>query len=136
MGGYVLSFVVLDTHVWLWWLNDPSRLSARARDTIDEAVRHKQRMRISCISTWEVAILVRKGKLAFSLPASSWVQRTEASGLFEFVPVSNAIALRSVELEMHADPADRIIVATAIETASTLVTKDEKLQALSLPTLW
>lgn len=81
-------------------------------------------------------MLLSKGRLQMAITAREWVRRSEALGLLDFVPVSNSIALRSVELEMHADPADRIIVATALELGLELLTKDEKLHALRLPTLW
>lgn len=128
--------MVLDTHVWLWWLSEPTLLSKKARTAIEETLAAKRRLKLSTISTWEIALLVQKGRLSLSLPTSAWVDRSEALGMFDFIPVNNSIALRSVELEMHADPADRIITATSLELASTLITKDEKLRRLPIPTLW
>jgi PIN domain nuclease of toxin-antitoxin system len=91
---------------------------------------------VSTISSWEVAMLLAKGRLQMAISAREWVRRSEALGLLEFVPVSNTIALRSVDIQMHPDPADRIIVATAMELGLELITKDEKLHGLGLPTLW
>lgn len=61
---------------------------------------------------------------------------SEALGAINFADITNAVALRSVDLEMHPDPADRIIVATSLELGQPLVTKDEKLLGLPLPTIW
>lgn len=128
--------MVLDTHVWLWWVSEPSLLSQTARESIDAATSQGQKLHLSSISTWEIALLVSKGRLHLTLPVRHWISKTEALGLFEFIPVTNSIALRSVQLEMHPDPADRIIVATALELGLPLVTKDDKLRRLGIDTLW
>lgn len=128
--------MVLDTHVWLWWISNPERLSETSREAMEQAVNRGQPLYVSTISTWEVALLVKKERLRLSLPVAEWVRRSQALSILEFVPVTNSIALASVDLEMHSDPADRIIVSTALQLGQTLVTKDDKLQALSIPTLW
>lgn len=128
--------MVLDTHVWLWWVSNPERLSETSREAMEQAVNRGQPLYVSTISTWEVALLVKKERLRLSLPVAEWVRRSQALSILEFVPVTNSIALASVDLEMHSDPADRIIVSTALQLGQTLVTKDDKLQALSIPTLW
>ncbi|MFA5505713.1 MAG: type II toxin-antitoxin system VapC family toxin [Vulcanimicrobiota bacterium] len=128
--------MVLDTHVWLWWISDPSLLSLTAQESIDLAISQGQKLHLSTISTWEVALLVNKGRLRLTLSARNWVSKTEALSLFEFIPVTNSIALRSVQLKMHPDPADRLIVATALELGLPLVTKDDKLRQLGIDTVW
>lgn len=128
--------MVLDTHVWLWWVSEPSLLSLTAQESIDQAISQGQKLHLSTISTWEVALLVNKGRLRLTLSARSWVSKTEALSLFEFIPVTNSIALRSVQLKMHPDPADRLIVATALELGLPLVTKDDKLRQLGIDTVW
>lgn len=128
--------MVLDTHVWLWWVSNPERLSETSREAMEQAVNRGQPLYVSTISTREVALLVKKERLRLSLPVAEWVRRSQALSILEFVPVTNSIALASVDLEMHSDPADRIIVSTALQLGQTLVTKDDKLQALSIPTLW
>lgn len=85
---------------------------------------------ISAISTWEVAVLVSRGRLKLTMNARDWVTASEALPFLNFVPVSNSIALKSVELPgtLHNDPADRIIIATAVSMGAVLVTKDEKIR--------
>lgn len=130
--------IVLDTHVWLWWLNNPEDLSPAARSRIEQSMKSRS-VHVSTISTWEVAMLVAKGWLRLSMDVNDWVVKTEALPFLHFVPVTNQIALKSVSLpgDIHPDPADRIIIATAMVHGGTLITRDEKI--LNYPhveTLW
>jgi PIN domain nuclease of toxin-antitoxin system len=120
--------IVLDTHAWLWWLSDPNRLSRRARSAIDSSL--GAGVRVSSISAWEVTLLVRKGRLTLRLPPEEWIARSEALPFLRFVPVDNRIAVRSNALPapIHEDPADRIIVATALALGAGLVTKDQRIR--------
>jgi PIN domain nuclease of toxin-antitoxin system len=121
--------IVLDTHAWLWWVSSTGFLSETAKKVIDEAVSEKK-VFISSISAWEVAVLVSRGRLKLTMSTEDWIAASEALPFFEFVPVSNFIALKSVLLPepLHNDPADRIIIATAISLGAVLVTKDEKIR--------
>jgi len=121
--------IVLDTHAWIWWVSSPEYLSETAKQTIDEAATGKN-IFISSISAWEIAILVSRGRLKLTMKPADWVAASEALPFFDFVPVSNSIALKSVQLPgiLHNDPADRIIIATAVSLGATLVTKDEKIR--------
>ena len=121
--------IVLDTHAWIWWVSSPEYLSETAKQTIDEAATEKN-VFISCISAWEIAILVSRGRLKLTMSPADWVAASEALPFFDFVPVSNSIALKSVQLPgiLHDDPADRIIIATAVSLGAVLVTKDEKIR--------
>jgi PIN domain nuclease of toxin-antitoxin system len=121
--------IVLDTHAWIWWAGNPAFLSATAQHIIDEAVTERN-IYVSSISAWEVAMLVSRGRLKLTMSAGDWVAASEALPFLEFVPVSNSIALKSVQLPgaLHNDPADRIIIATAVSLGAVLVTKDEKIR--------
>ena len=121
--------IVLDTHAWIWWVSSPEFLSETAKQIIDEAATQKN-VFISSISTWEIAILVSRGRLKLTMNPADWVAASEALPFFDFVPVSNSIALKSVQLPgiLHNDPADRIIIATAVSLGAVLVTKDEKIR--------
>ncbi len=121
--------IVLDTHAWIWWVSSPEYLSETAKQIIDEAATGKN-IFISCISAWEIAILVSRGRLKLTMSPADWIAASEALPFFDFVPVSNSIALKSVQLPgiLHNDPADRIIIATAVSLGATLVTKDEKIR--------
>ena len=130
--------IVLDTHAWLWWISNPEKLGLAAASAIEQAM-SENGILLSSISTWEIALLVAKGRLALSIDVRDWVRKTESLPFVRFMPVDNTVALRSVALpgEFHADPADRIIVATALSTGLPLVTKDEKIRACSfVQTIW
>ena len=130
--------IVLDTHTLLWWVNDPTTLSKPAKKAIDVAVKSAS-VHVSCISSWEIALLVERGRLRLALDVRDWICRCEALPFLTFVPVSNAIAVESVRLPgfPHADPADRIIAATALSLGAALVTKDDKLRNYPhVKTIW
>ena len=120
--------IVLDTHAWVWWVSNPETMSLRARETVDSAVANKA-IFISSISAWEVALLVAKGRLTLTMDVTDWIPMSERLPFVNFVPVDNAIAVKSVTLPepLHRDPADRIIIATAITMGAPVVTKDEKI---------
>ncbi len=120
--------IVLDTHIWLWWISNPEILSTAAKKAIDQAIVDSSVI-ISSISTWEIALLVDKGRLKLSVDVRDWVRKTESLPFVRFIPVDNTISLRSVTLpgQFHADPADRIITATAMTMGLPLITKDEKI---------
>lgn len=131
--------IVLDTHAWVWWLSGSDRLPAPARDAIQETLDAGDPVRVSTISTWEVAMLVARGRLELTMDVDDWIAHAEAAPEIEFVPVDNRVALRSVHLDgfEHRDPADRIIVATALGMKATLVTADARLRAYApVATLW
>jgi len=96
-------------------------------------------IRVSSISVWEVAQLVVRGRLELTMNVADWVAKSESLPFVQFVPVDNRIAIRATRLpgQLHADPADRIIVATTLALGATLVTKDERLQRYPhVETLW
>src|SRR5882724_25453 len=120
--------IVLDTHVWIWWVSDPDLVSADARKLMQRSIKNES-VHISCISSWEVAMLADRGRLRLTMPVEDWDEKSEALSYFNFVPVTNSIALKSVGLAtpFHSDPADRIIVATGIAMGATLMTKNRKI---------
>lgn len=123
--------VVADTHAWLWWLSDDAALSANARSALDRAF-DDGHLAVSAISVWEAAMLVKLGRLVLALPLEALVARCETLPGLRFVPVTPRIALASVALEpLHADPADRLIAATALAHQATLITKDDRLHGLT-----
>ncbi len=128
--------ILLDTHTWIWWVDDSAQLSRRAKGTIDTAAADSG-FYLSSISAWEVAMLVHQGKLQLTMDVDIWVAHTEALPFVTFVPISNRIAIQSVTLPIHPDPADRIIIATALSLGATIVTKDSKMSAYAnIQTIW
>lgn len=130
--------IVLDTHTWIWFISKPEVLSKRAKKAVSAAVEEKSVL-ISSISVWEVALLVKKKRLTLSLDVTDWIAKSEGLPFIQFIEISNSIAVKSVNLPqpLHPDPADRIIIATALSAGVPLVTKDKKL--LNYPhvkTIW
>lgn len=129
---------LLDTHAWVWLVAEPKRLSTRARRHIDTEMRSGALL-VSSMSVWEVAMLNERGRLALTIGVEDWVAHCEALPFLSFVPVSNRIALESVRLTEFPslDPADRIIVATALGVGATLVTADRRIHSYSrVRTVW
>jgi len=130
--------IVLDTHIWIWYLDNPGLLSKPAY-TIIEHAKEREAVFISSISVWEICILEKKGRLRFTIPAEKWIEKSERLSFLRFVPVDNEIAGHSVLLDsgLHPDPADRMIIATAKVKRCPLVTKDRKiLDYESVSTIW
>lgn len=130
--------IVLDTHVLIWWVDDPSQLSGPALAAIEKAMLTRS-VYVSCISSWEIALLVERGRLKLALDVRDWLSRCEAIPFISFIPVNTAIAVESVRLPdfPHADPADRIVTATALSLGAQLVTKDEKIRSYkNIKTVW
>lgn len=130
--------IVLDTHAWVWWAGDPERLGVKARDAISQAVDGGS-LYLSSISVWEVALLSQRGRLELTMEVGDWIATSEALPFVRFLPVNNHIALRSVMLPppFHNDPADRIIVATALSLNAAVVTMDAKLHSYPhVKTIW
>jgi len=119
--------IVLDTATWIWRASDPKRLTTSARRAIDEA----ERALVSAISVWEVAMLVAKRRIQLDRPVEQWVDIALALPGIQLAALEPAIAVRSTKLpgEFHTDPADRIIVATALENAVAIITPDERIRS-------
>ena len=131
--------ILLDTHALIWWVSEPARIPEKARRLLDTAVERRTPVGVSAISIWEVAMLVARDRLAFTMSAELWISHVEALPFLTFLPVDNRVAMRSVQLVgfPNHDPADRIIAATALGVDATLVTANAMLRAYSpLKTLW
>lgn len=130
--------ILLDTHVWVWWLADPDRLSRDARTAIAGSL-SAGKIGISSFSIWELALLVQRKRLELAIDLSEWIAETERIVGVTFFPVNNNIAMQSVNLPgvFHPDPADRILVATARHLGATMITGDAKIHAYPhVRTLW
>lgn len=121
--------IVLDTHAWVWWLAQPELLSKPAQRAIARNLASRS-IGISAFSVWELALLVARGRVRLAISLEEWVAESERIAGLAFYPVDNAIALQSVGLpgQFHADPADRIIVATARRLGAAVVTGDVKIR--------
>ena len=123
--------IVLDTHVWVWFVEgDTTELSAEVVEELEEAAR-TGRLLVSAISVWEVAMLDTKGRLSFTRPVRDWVAAALAIPGIRLLDLSPEISVDSCNLpgNVHGDPADRILAASARVVGGTLATKDAKLLA-------
>jgi len=121
--------VLLDTHALVWWAQEPELLGRRAA----AAIRAAARILLPSIVFWEVALLVRKSRLRLrgDCEPALWMQRVLAIPRVAAVALTPEIALEADGLDMHPDPADRFIVATALREKAPIVTKDALLGGLS-----
>ena len=119
---------LLDTHAWIWHLTAPQELSVIARTALKRA-RRERGVLVSAISVWELFMLVKKGRLVLTITPQALLRRAERLSYLQFVAVDHHMARRSVVLpDIHADPADRLIVATAQALDCTLISKDRRLR--------
>lgn len=119
--------VLLDTHVWLWYLLGDEHLSQRHREIItDDTVE----LLLSSISVWEAYLLIEKERLPVNDAPAVWLRNALHTLPVREAGVTFAVALRSRSLDLsHQDPADRFIAATSIELKAPLLTADERLRA-------
>ncbi len=119
--------IVLDTATWIYRASDPKRLSSSAR----RAIERTEHALVSAISVWEVAMLVAKRRIQLDRPVEQWADVALSLPGIQLAPLEPAIAVRSTKLpgEFHPDPADRIIVATALENAAPVITPDERIRS-------
>lgn len=126
---------ILDTHVWVWMVSDPDKLSARAAKEIEG----EKQLGLSAISCWELATLLRKGKIALDRDPLDWIEQSIEDFGIELLPLTPAISVRSCNLGpgFHGDPSDRIIVATTMIQSVPLITKDENIRSCEIvDTIW
>lgn len=127
---------LLDTHAWLWRLLDPERISADAETAIAD---RSSELFLSPISTWETLVLARKGRLELDPSPGEWVLDALRRSAASAAPFNHGIAMRSEALDDFGseDPADRFLVATALEHELTLITADEAMHEFApVDTLW
>lgn len=127
MGSF--KMIVLDTHVLIWWVSEPDKLSLKAKKAIKSSIQENTKLLVSSISVWEVFLLYKKRSLESNMDINSWLTKVESLPYLQFIPVDNVIGSKSVMLPepLHNDPADRIIIATAREYGAKLVTSDKKI---------
>ena len=130
--------ILLDTCAIIWDALEPEKLSQTARQTIDQGDQQQQLM-IADISFWEIAMLVKKGRLQMSTSPARLLGLFLQSRRVTVQPLSPQIAELSVNFgaEINNDPANRMIAATAIIHSARLVTADQNLRDCGLvDTLW
>ncbi len=130
--------IILDTHVWLWWLHTPNLLSSAAAQRIKKE-EELCGIRVSAISVWEIAVKVQIKKLVLPLDMETWYFSASSYPGLTIEPLYPLDAIESTRLpgSFHKDPADRIIVALSRRYAVPLVTCDQKILDYDhVQTLW
>jgi len=125
----VTDRLLLDTHIALWLDSGDDRLRASTRALIDGCWQNGGAILLSAITVWEIALLVDTGRIDLDVPVAAWIERFLDRPGIEAVPLGHQAASRSYQLHHleHRDPADRLLIATAIELACPLVTYDERI---------
>jgi PIN domain nuclease of toxin-antitoxin system len=129
--------ILLDTHVVLWLVSEPERLSKNAKAAIDEARQNGKGLAVSCFTLIELATLYGKGRIRLGMSPESFLLEVEAQ--FVVLPVSARACARTLTLPVSypRDPADRVIGATALVEGMALVTADAEIRrARAVRTVW
>ena len=125
--------IVLDTSALIFWTLDPVQLSAPAR----QAIEGEDRLVVSSISVWEIALKVKRGKIELPLSIGDYVERLQRLEKLEILPVDARTWLDNLDLDWeHRDPADRNIVAIAARLDCPLVSSDGVIADFYLKTIW
>jgi PIN domain nuclease of toxin-antitoxin system len=119
--------IILDTHIWHWWVNQiPDKLLPTTIALIEESAD----VGVSAISCFEMAWLVRHGRIDLGMPFDDWLRQVEVAEIIQFLPVTPWIGAQAVALpEHHKDPQDRLIIATALRFNARLISFDKKFPA-------
>lgn len=128
---------LLDTHAWIWWVDQDPRLGASTIELLDRLPRD-QRPYLCDISLWEVAMLVERGRLELDLPLREWLEAAAHPRSVRIVSITPRIAdaVASLPDSFHRDPADRLIVATSRALRIPVLSHDRLITRSRLVTKW
>jgi PIN domain nuclease of toxin-antitoxin system len=129
--------LLLDTHIWIWWVAGQSELPAAEREALDR-VAAVELPCISAISLWECQMLHARGRLHLEMPFDSWLFQAVSPDTVELLPLDAEVvlALDHLPARFHGDPADRIIVATARALKLSLATHDRRIRQSRAVSIW
>ena len=117
--------LLLDTHIWLWSLLQPERLTHRVGTSLRSMANE---LWLSPISVWETMQLLERGRLEVNADPADWVEEMLRAASLREAPLTHDVAIQAVLIDLpHRDPADRLIAASAKVHELTLVTADERL---------
>lgn len=116
------EMIVLDTHVWYWWITqDYSRLPSGVVSAIEEA----SHVSVAAVSCFELALAHHRGRLELPIPINEWMPLALAGSGVEVLALTPEVAMRAVHLsQVHRDPFGRIIIATALTWGARLASAD------------
>ncbi len=120
--------LLLDTHIWVWAMNGDVKL-LKSFQTAFEKASSMQGILISPMSIWEVGMLVEKKRIEIDMDVLDWIEQALDIPRLELSQITPRIAIYSTRLvgDVHGDPVDRLLIATAIEENAVLVTCDQKI---------
>jgi len=129
--------VVLDTHIWVWWLTPGSPLSRAERNALD-AKAERRELFLPAIRLWEMRVLHAKRRFELPLPFAEWLARAADDRVISVLPLSVEVvfAVDTLPASFHGDPADRLIVATARAHAMPLATHDAVIRRSRAAKIW
>jgi PIN domain nuclease of toxin-antitoxin system len=124
--------ILIDTHPLIWFMQADQRLGPAARQVLQQNIDEGEAA-VSPISFWEISMLIEKKRIALGQPTQTWVQGLLTGGL-KVADLTPAIAVRAGALpgDIHGDPADRLIIATAQSLGTLIVTADRKILAYAV----
>lgn len=123
-----MNAILLDTHVFVWYMNGDETLNKAARKMITIAC-HEHQAHLAAISLWEISMLEKKERIILEMPYAEWINQSLEHTHIHIAPLTPVIAAESCHLPgtFHEDPADRLIVATARIHGLTLITRDTRI---------
>lgn len=121
--------LLLDTHIVLWLDSGDDRLRTSTRGLIDGCWQNGGTIFLSAVTVWEIALLVDTGRIDLDVPIASWIERFLDRPGIQAVPLDHKAAARSYQLHHleHRDPADRLLISTAIGLSCPLITYDDRI---------
>lgn len=122
--------ILLDTHVWIWWLTGQEDLADDKRELLDKLAEAGTPPFLAAISLWEAQMLYRKDRLQMEMNFSAWLSQASDPSVVRLLPLDTSVVLALDDLpqRFHGDPADRIIVATAKAHGLALMTCDKAIR--------
>jgi PIN domain nuclease of toxin-antitoxin system len=129
--------VLLDTHVWLWWLLGSERIAKKERQALDRLA-SRGALSIAAVSLWEAQMLHEKSRLSLDRPFDIWLREAAAADVVQVMPldIEVVIELDNLSRSFHGDPADRLIVSTSRAHKFPLATHDAAIRKSRVTTFW
>ena len=126
--------LLVDTHAYLWWGIDPSKLSTRAAEALSNS---ENEIYVSVASLWEIMVKSKLGKLELPVSLQIYAARQREENLVQTLAITEAHVYAHATLsDLHKDPFDRMLVAQSLSEGLTLVTRDARIREYGLPTFW
>lgn len=129
--------ILLDTHIWLWWLLGDGNLKEAERINLDQLA-EKRQLSISWVTIWETEMLERKGRIELLPDINSWLKVAAQPNVVSVLPADTELVLaqRNLPESFHGDPADRLITATSMLSGYPLATHDRRIIDSGACTIW